>query len=232
MDEAPRTISHTLQGIPIELDHEGIAWIDVPNFIHPFTCLVAGPTSSGKSTFVKQLIEEKEDRIHLPPEKVLWCYSQWQPLYNHIHGVEFQQGLPDIDSFNPELRNLVVIDDLMNDVNQSISELFTKASHHKNISVIYIVQNLFHQGKEHRTISLNSHYMVLFKNPRDSSQIIHLARQMYPQDPKFLESVYLDAVSPPYGYLFIDLKQDTQEQLRLRTNILKPVQHLYLSQYK
>jgi hypothetical protein len=41
--------------------------------------------------------------------------------------------------------------------------------HHRNISVMYIVQNLFHRGKHHRTIGLNAHYMVVFKNPRDVS---------------------------------------------------------------
>ena len=46
-----------------------------------------------------------------------------------------------------------------------IVNLFTKGSHHRNLSVTYIVQNLFHQGKVKRNISLNSHYLVLFKNP-------------------------------------------------------------------
>ena len=219
---------HTLSGIPlVDIDQEGIRWIEVPNLIHPFTCLVAGPTASGKTTFVKQLIEDKDDRIYLAPQRVVWCYSQWQALYENIEGIEFHSGLPELDSFHPNIRNLLIIDDLMDKTDSTITELFTKGSHHRNISVIYIVQNLFHQGKEHRTISLNSHYMILFKNPRDSSQIRHLARQIFPADPKYLEEVYYDAVAPPYGYLFIDLKQDTHENLRLRTNILKPVQYIY-----
>lgn len=221
-------IPHTLSGIPlVEIDQEGVKWIEVPNLIHPFTCLIAGPTASGKTTFVKQLIEERDDRIHLSPEKVVWCYSQWQPSYENIYGVEFHSGLPEVDSFDPNVRNLVIIDDLMDKTDSTITELFTKGSHHRNISVIYIVQNLFHRGKEHRTISLNCHYMVLFKNPRDSSQISHLARQIFPNNPTYLQQVYFDAVAPPYGYLFIDLKQDTHENLRLRTNILKPVQYIY-----
>ena len=47
-----------------------------------------------------------------------------------------------------------------------IVNLFAKGSHHQNLSVIYIVQNLFHQGKGNRSISLNSHYL-LFGNIRD-----------------------------------------------------------------
>jgi hypothetical protein len=43
---------------------------------------------------------------------------------------------------------------------------------------MYIVQNLFHRWKHHRTISLNAHYMVVLKNPRDVSQIMALADQI------------------------------------------------------
>ena len=48
-----------------------------------------------------------------------------------------------------------------------IVNLFTLGSHHRNLSVIYIVQNLFHQGKGSRSIKKNGPYLVLFKNPRD-----------------------------------------------------------------
>jgi hypothetical protein len=61
-----------------------------------------------------------------------------------------------------------------------ISDLFTKGSHHRNLSIIYIVQNIFHQGKEMRNIRLNAHYIVLFKSPRDKQQISMLARQINP----------------------------------------------------
>ena len=42
--------------------------------------------------------------------------------------------------------------------------------------VIYIVQNLFHHGKGRRSVSLNSHYLVLFKNSQDKLQILTLAK--------------------------------------------------------
>ena len=66
-----------------------------------------------------------------------------------------------------------------------IVNLFTRGSHHRNLSVIYVVQNLFHQGKGSRSRSLNSHYLVLFKNPRDKLQILTLAKQMYPGQTDF-----------------------------------------------
>ena len=67
-----------------------------------------------------------------------------------------------MDSINPETRNLFIIDDMMGEKDGVISKLFTKKSNHGNLSVIYIVQNLFHQSKEHRTISLNASYLYNF----------------------------------------------------------------------
>ena len=86
--------------------------------------------------------------------------------------------------------------------------------------MIYIVQNLFHQGKGSRSISLNSHYLVLFKNPRDKLQILTLAKQMYPGQTDFFLNQYEEAVKRPFGYLLIDLKTTTQDNCRLRTNVL------------
>ena len=39
---------------------------------------------------------------------------------------------------------------------------------------------------------------------------------MYPNNAQYLQELYRDATTPPLVYLFIDLKQETQENLRLR----------------
>ena len=100
-----------------------------------------------------------------------------------------------------------------------VTKLFTKGSHHRRLSVMYIVQNLFGKNKEQRTISLNSHYLVIFKNPRDASQVTHLAKQMYPGKTKYLQESFKEATSIPHGYLLIDLRQETPDHLRLRTRV-------------
>ena len=61
-----------------------------------------------------------------------------------------------------------------------IANLFTKGSHRRNLSVIHIVQNIFDKSKETRNISLNTHYIVLFKSPRDKQQVLILARKVNP----------------------------------------------------
>lgn len=195
-----------------------------PRWKHPFTCLVSGPTSCGKTYFVKRFVENVDQLVTEVPEEIVWCYGEWQPGYLGITNVQFQEGIPNLDQWANDRRRLLIIDDLMSETDKRITNLFTKGSHHKNISVIYIVQNLFGKNKEHRTISLNSHYLVVFKNPRDASQITHLGKQMYPGNLKYAQECFKDATSVPHGYLLFDLRQDTPDNLRLRTDIF-PDQH-------
>ena len=107
----------------------------------------------------------------------------------------------------------------MTETNDSVANLFTKWSHHRNVSVMFLTQNLFYKNRHMRTISLNSHYMVLFKNPRDAGLFSILARQMYPSSWKFAEEAYRDATERPFGYLFVDLKPQQNERYRLRANV-------------
>ena len=118
----------------------------------------------------------------------------------------------DLESMiNPSIRNLVVIDDLMHELSNDprITSLFTKGCHHRNLSVIFILQNIFHRGKELRDMSLNCHYLVLFKSPRDSIQVNHLAKQMFPGHVKYMQEAFQDATKRPYGYLLCDFKAET-----------------------
>ena len=96
---------------------------------------------------------------------------------------------------------------------------FTKGSHHRNISVILITQNLFHQGNHCRTISLNAKYIVVLKNTRDKNQFTYLARQLFPEDSAGLYEAYLETTKQPDGYLVLDFAQDTDDLLRFRTRI-------------
>ena len=68
-------------------------------------------------------------------------------------------------------------------------------------------------------MSLNSNYIVLFKNARDATQVANLARQMYPGKSTFMIEAFKNATSATYGCLLIDLKQETDDKLRLRTDI-------------
>ena len=71
-----------------------------------------------------------------------------------------------------------------------------------------------------RNISLNAHYILLFKSPRDKQQISMLARQVDPGRVQEFMRSYEDATSLPHGYLALDLKPTTSDQDRLKTNVL------------
>ena len=184
---------------------------------HPFTCTIAGPTQSGKTQFVVRLIKHANELITLPPENIVYCYGEFQPLFAKLPGVEFHEGLPEVERFDGRRRVLLIIDDLMNEADENVCKLFTKLSHHRNVSVVFLTQNLFHKSPHVRTMNLNTHYLVLFKNPRDATQVATLARQMGKS--KFVLEAFEDATKEPYGYLLIDLKPETDEKYRLRTNI-------------
>lgn len=194
---------------------------------HPFTMCVVGPTFSGKTFFVRKLLKHIHLMMNPAPQKIVWFYGEFQKDYaemmNTIPEIEFHENLPeDFYAFTDSARpTLFIIDDLMDVVSDSkkVAALFTKGCHHRNVSLIYLTQNLFKSGKESRTISLNTQYYCLFKNCRDKIQITCLGRQMYPGRTKYFQEAYADATREKYGYLFIDLKPDTPEDFRLRTNI-------------
>lgn len=58
---------------------------------------------------------------------------------------------------------------------------------------------LFPPGKYSRTISLNTHYIVTFKHPRDSLGVSILARQAFPRSTKYVMESYEDAINTPMG---------------------------------
>lgn len=97
--------------------------------------------------------------------------------------------------------------------------LFTKKCHHYHITVIFLTQNLFAQGRCARTIALNIHYLVLFENKRDESQSSHLGKQLFPGFAQAFVEAYEDATSKPFGYLLIDCDPQSPREVKLRTNI-------------
>ena len=190
----------------------------------PFTMQIVGQTGAGKSQFCSRLIENSSVMINPPPERLIYAYGEWQPMFAEMKGVEFVKGITE-DLISREnlggKRTLLVIDDLSDEVSEKlIGGLFTKFSHHRQICVLFLVNNLFFRGlKNYRLISVNTHYFVIFRSSRDKSSITILARQMWGRNYKMMEQAYDDAVKRDFGYLFIDLKPGTKKALRLRTNI-------------
>ena len=190
---------------------------------------VTGATMSGKSYWTLRLLREKDIMFTKPPERVLYCYGIFQPLYEMMEKelpfVTFHHGLPSEDMLKDLSSsthcNLIILDDLMEHVTSSgeMQNLFVMGVHHLHLSVLYINQNLYCKGKHSRTINLNTHIYVLMKNPRDVSQLQCLARQAFLGKSGFLMESYKDAISQPYGYLVLDFSPGAEEGYRVRTKV-------------
>ena len=51
---------------------------------HPFTLMTIGPTFSGKSCWMNKLLTRTKTMINPPPERIIWCYKRWQPLFSEM----------------------------------------------------------------------------------------------------------------------------------------------------
>ena len=92
--------------------------------------------------------------------------------------IQYQEGLSENFGNAQGEPSLIILDDLLNQVySREVCDLFIKGCHHRNISVLLLTQNCFHQGANRRDISLNAKYLVLLKNVRDKSQFLYFARQ-------------------------------------------------------
>ena len=122
--------------------------------------------------------------------------------------------------------NVIVLDDLMEKASNraDVAALFTHGRHN-DTSVVFLTQNFFHKSKYARDMSLNIDYAVLFKNTRDPSMVTHLGQQM--GNVAFLKQAYRAATIDPFSHLFIDMRSDTPEALRYRSNVLDETQTVY-----
>lgn len=190
-------------------------------FRHPFTAVVAGATSSGKTTFLCHLIRQREQLITPVPERVIYSYKSYQPVFETLDSqVELVQGQS--YKLDPSRRTLLIIDDQFADKNEQLIDLFCVHSHHKNTSVILVSQSLYFDDKSYRIACRNAMYTILFKSPRDRRCVRHMAQEMFdPAQARSMMDAYQEATSQPFGYLVVDMRPDTPACIRLRSNVLQ-----------
>ena len=99
------------------------------NFRHKFSLLVVGPTQSGKTYFVQQIL--KHNRILYEEQKsirIFWYYNQWQECYEDLKtslgkSIRFERGVPELSEnlceINPRYNNIIILDDLMAEATDS-----------------------------------------------------------------------------------------------------------------
>ena len=190
-------------------------------FKHPFCMMICAPSRSGKTYWVAKLLEKRVDVIDREIQSILYCYAHEQPLYDKIKvcvpGIQFQSRLPSTEEIDKMHDALIVIDDLMNEAvnDASLLSAFTEGSHHRNISVVILMQNLFHKGMYSRTMSINTQYLVLFKNPRDQNQIEILARQIFGRESSEFLRHFHKQTEQTFSSVVLDLHPTTPKSHRI-----------------
>ena len=110
----------------------------------------------------------------------------------------------------------MILDDLMAEGgdDKDILTLFTQYSHHMNVTVFYLCQDMFPRGKYAKTISRNAQYIVAFKNARDQVALRTLLLQMYPttwKDPLEQYNACTEHLSVIYCWMYILLLQAIED---------------------
>ena len=199
----------------------------------PKNILLTGCSQSGKSQFINRLLLEKEKVFHPTPQRVIYCYTAWQPCYDDLQSaladtVVFRTDIPSTQELTDlweqqKVETILVLDDKMSSLKndsegRSIVDVVCVLSHHCHISCLITTQNLFH-SQILREISLNCHYICLFRNNRSHLQVKTLGMQIMPRLTDYFMDSYEKATERNYGYLLIDLCPDTDKKLRLKSNV-------------
>ena len=195
--------------------------------------MLAGPTSCGKNSFVKNFIMTRDILFAESSLNVYIVCSNVQNMYEDmVKNKNVKKIFYEMPSKKEILQiakvgsktggTILILDNLLSEIaknNILIQEIFTEIAHHNRLSVVLCVQNFFYQKGIFKTLSLNCGYLVPFKNPRDMKQINTIAYRSFAMDPKVVTKAYQDATYKPYGYLFLDFTQTTLDFLCIRTDI-------------
>ena len=189
---------------------------------HPSNVWIAGPSQCGKTDFVVKMIRYRKQLFRPAIEHVVFVYSVWQTKYDQLrdeHGndIEWVNGLPqDPFKFFKKTPGLLILDDAMIESRQRSSDVakwFTKGSHHRDVSIAILVQNLF--PKQLRDLSLNAHILVLFNNPRDKSQVKRFIGQAFPDETERIKNAMNYAFERPFRPLIVNTHQTTPSHYSL-----------------
>ena len=161
-------------------------------FQTPCSICVSGPSQSGKSHWILQLIENRNTLFSGDFYQLIYCVPESlsltsDPIFDRIKkcfpGAQFHPGLPDVTKLNLNFDNtpkLLIIDDLMSEFLNSYQmvKLLSVEVHHCNITTIFTLHNLFAPSKFGRTLTRNVNYKVLFSNRLDLKEMRNVSLQI------------------------------------------------------
>lgn len=182
----------------------------------PANMIISGATNTGKTALTMKLLKNKS-LFRPPPSEIVYLYKHYQNQFRDEPDIRFIGSLSD---FKPRGDNVVlVLDDQLGRVTPDMVDYFI-AGRHRNISVIFLMQNIYYNDPSVRTINANASHFIFMKSPRSAMQIDQLARQCLPPGARRrVCEAYHDSVKRPYGYLWINLDGGADEAHRFASNV-------------
>ena len=190
----------------------------------PFRLIIGGGSGTGKTTFLQRLVNE--GHFSSPFEKIVYCYPDYliDPPVEFDPIVDFRPGIGDLEFYSSLPKNtLIILDDLMSECGESkdIMKLFTVIARKRQLSIIFLVQNMFDKSKQFRNIRLNATNLVLFK--------FHAAKDV---PKRILKDLDMDALitsrsldnifKNPYAYIMFDIHPNRQSDFGcIKANIFE-----------
>ena len=106
-------------------------------FKHPFSMLVVGPSNSGKTTFVRNLLRERARLIDPKVDTVILYYEEYQRMYGQMlrAGIltKIIKGWPSYEQWKEEVsqyQNSISVFDDSYEASQLLAQIYSIGSHH------------------------------------------------------------------------------------------------------
>ena len=191
----------------------------------PSSVIVAGPSGSGKSELVEQWLRYL-NVFQVKPKKIVYAYDRWQPRFDRMQkkdGIQFHRGLPDPSHltkwFGPTRGGGLVLDDLMEEGGQDkrVLDLFTKNSHHRNTTVLYLKQDLFPLANSpRRSIAMP---ITSWRSKTPGIKRTYEPFYCKPFPTVGVKSCPYSNASRPFGYLMLDVHPVSDDRYRLWSHL-------------
>ena len=171
--------------------------------------LLIGPSQSGKTTYMIELLKTKDQIFQQKYDVILYCSPNNGFLLDETEDVKkviseaakpidtiFLNEIPNIDKLlefhkdkQGKSRNvLLLVDDFNNKAFDSptLNAVFFHLSSHARISALVSCQDPFTSGKYRRSIFKNLNYLVLWDFITDGQTVDFVSRSIYPGKKNFL----------------------------------------------
>lgn len=198
----------------------------------PAQIQLVGPSQSGKSTFLKKLLEE-DDNIFDVAFSQIWYASPYAESQDTVFTDELRticasrnrrlftsENVPNVEEVRdqyPEGAVLLILDDLLSfEKLDHLVDLSSIHAHHRNISCLYALQNPFQQTKkvDLLTVSRNLTGRIIFDSRNDMSVFRTLNSRIFPERRHFIIQCLKEAKKLGYPYIFLNTHPQSELERR------------------